>query len=433
MSTVVFLGPTLPHEEAARVLDATYLPPARQGDVLRAVRAYRPRVIGLIDGAFLDVPAVWHRELLWAMSEGVHVLGAASMGALRAAELAPLGMRGVGRIFEAFRDGRWPTDDAPFEDDDEVAVIHAPVEAGARPLSDALVDLRATLDGAVMAGVIDEAAARTLVATMKALHFPRRSFARLSEEAQLRLDGGTAVRLSDWLARNRVSQKRLDAIELLQELARLIEVNQPSFHPTFHFERALVWEKFVHTTPTPSDDEAMVLEELRLDPAAYRVSARAVLGRLVMPDATADPTVALETFRGRLGLWRRADLDAWIEQNVLDMAGLERLLRREAALDAAHSDAGSDLETAMLEHLRLSGAFPPLIARARAKRTALGTPEIRPPASPALCAALDWYFGRMGESLPHSIAAWAREHGWREEHAFVRAVWREYLFAGVVA
>ena len=69
--------------------------------MFRAVRAHRPRAIGLIDGVFLDVPAVWHRELLWALSEGVHVFGAASMGALRAAELAPFGMRGVGTIFAA--------------------------------------------------------------------------------------------------------------------------------------------------------------------------------------------------------------------------------------------------------------------------------------------------------------------------------------------
>ena len=307
------------------------------------------------------------------------------------------------------------------------------MEAGARPLSDALVDLRATLDGAVMAGVIDEGAARSLVATMKALHFPQRSFARLYEEVRILLDGVTAVRLSDWLARNRISQKRLDAIALLQELVRLIESDQPSFLPTFHFERALVWEKFVHTVPTPNHDEAMVLEELRLDPAAYRTAGRAVLGRLVMPDTTVDPALALETFRTRLGLWRRADLDAWIKQNVLDMAGLERLLRREAALDAAHRDAGSELEPAMLEHLRLSGAFPPLMARAQAKRTALGTREVGPPANPTLCAALDWYFGRMGEPLPHSISTWAREHGWREEHAFTLAIWREYLFAEAVA
>ena len=70
VSAVVFLGPTLPMQDAAALLDATFLPPARQGDVFRAVRAYRPRAIGLIDGVFLDVPAVWHREILWALSRG---------------------------------------------------------------------------------------------------------------------------------------------------------------------------------------------------------------------------------------------------------------------------------------------------------------------------------------------------------------------------
>src|SRR5208337_3000103 len=148
VNAVVFLGPTLPQREAAAVLDATFLPPARQGDVFRAVQTHHPRAIGLIDGVFLDVPAVWHREILWALSEGTHVFGAASMGALRAAELAPFGMRGVGAIFAAYRAGRWPGEDTSFEDDDEVAVIHAPAEAGGAALSDPMVDLRASLTAA---------------------------------------------------------------------------------------------------------------------------------------------------------------------------------------------------------------------------------------------------------------------------------------------
>ena len=67
--------------------------------------ATRPRAVGIIDGYFQQVPSVWHKEILWAMAQGVHVFGSASMGALRAAELAPFGMRGVGLIFEAYRDG----------------------------------------------------------------------------------------------------------------------------------------------------------------------------------------------------------------------------------------------------------------------------------------------------------------------------------------
>ena len=66
-----------------------------------APRSSRPAVIGIIDGYFEIVPTVWHKEILWAMAQGIHVFGAASIGALRAAELDAFGMRGIGRIYEA--------------------------------------------------------------------------------------------------------------------------------------------------------------------------------------------------------------------------------------------------------------------------------------------------------------------------------------------
>jgi hypothetical protein len=63
----------------------------------RAALAH-PAAIGVIDGYFEVVPTVWHKEILWAMAQGIHVFGAASIGALRAAELDSFGMRGVGRL-----------------------------------------------------------------------------------------------------------------------------------------------------------------------------------------------------------------------------------------------------------------------------------------------------------------------------------------------
>src|SRR6185437_13385815 len=98
------LGPTLPLADARAELDAVYLPPVAQGDVYRVTRL-QPDAIGIVDGYFDRVPAVWHKEILWAMSCGIPVFGSASMGALRAAELAAFGMEGVGAIFEAYRDG----------------------------------------------------------------------------------------------------------------------------------------------------------------------------------------------------------------------------------------------------------------------------------------------------------------------------------------
>ena len=137
MTSIVFVGPTLAPEEVAAAGDFICLPPVSQGDVYRAARS-RPRAIGIIDGYFSGAPSVWHKEILWAISEGVPVFGSASMGALRAAELHSFGMRGVGRIFEAFRDG-------VLEDDDEVAVLHGPAEIGYLAASEPMVNIRETL------------------------------------------------------------------------------------------------------------------------------------------------------------------------------------------------------------------------------------------------------------------------------------------------
>ena len=88
MTIYVFLGPTLPADQArAELPSAVFLPPVSQGDLYR-VALRGPRAIGIVDGYFHRVPAIWHKEVLWAMSRGIHIYGSASMGALRAAELA---------------------------------------------------------------------------------------------------------------------------------------------------------------------------------------------------------------------------------------------------------------------------------------------------------------------------------------------------------
>ena len=127
---IAFLGPSLP---GTRVRGIDLRPPARQGDIWRALED-QPRAIALIDGVFEHVPSVWHHELRAALASGVAVFGAASMGALRAAELHPLGMIGIGQIFRWYRDGR-------LTDDGAVALLHAGAEHHYRPLTVPLVNV----------------------------------------------------------------------------------------------------------------------------------------------------------------------------------------------------------------------------------------------------------------------------------------------------
>ena len=152
MTVFVFLGPSLARGEAERILDAEYLPPASMGDlyVLTQSRAQPGDRVAIIDGLFEQRPAVWHKEVLDALARGIHVYGAASMGALRAAELDAFGMVGVGRIFEAYRSGA-------IADDDEVAVAHADADQQYRSLSSAMVSLRFGLADLCARGQLDPA------------------------------------------------------------------------------------------------------------------------------------------------------------------------------------------------------------------------------------------------------------------------------------
>lgn len=188
---VVFAGPTL----AGEALPAGFQlrPPACRGDVLAALAA-RPRTLVLLDGYYYTVPAVTHKELLYALDAGVRVIGAASLGALRAVELAPWGMIGVGRVFEAFRDGE-------LDGDDEVALLHAPAEFGYRPMTVALVEVREAARG-IDGG--DE-----LIAALKALPFTDRTPALVQSLARQILGEPGAEALRNGMARRSV--KREDA------------------------------------------------------------------------------------------------------------------------------------------------------------------------------------------------------------------------------
>ncbi len=236
MKACIFLGPTLPHHDALRVLDGHYLPPAAKGDIYRAA-CNRPKAIGLIDGCFHQVPAVWHKEMLWAMSRGIHLFGSASMGALRAAELQPFGMAGVGQIFASFRDGR-------LEDDDEVAVWHGPAESGYLPLSEALVNIRATLGRAAAERVIDEPTRTALTGVAKAIFYADRSFPEvLKRAAEAGLPERTVDRLRKWLPGGRVDQKRRDATAMLQVMHDRLSGDLAPLEVGYRFQRTEIWER----------------------------------------------------------------------------------------------------------------------------------------------------------------------------------------------
>jgi len=203
---VVFLGPSLPRDRAEQILKADYRPPAKRGDIFRAAKE-GARIICLIDGVFFQDCSVAHKEILFALKRGAKVLGASSMGALRASELDVYGMEGVGEIFQAYKKG-------DLVSDDEVALIFDPFTW--EPRSEPLVNIRFNLDLALQKGVIDAAARDVLFRSAQSLYFPERTYERMVKAAEGHLSAEALQRFSEFLNNERRDLKMEDALQALK-------------------------------------------------------------------------------------------------------------------------------------------------------------------------------------------------------------------------
>lgn len=238
MTAIVFGGPSLPADAGERFPDLIFQGPARQGDVYLALRD-APHAIAVVDGFFDSVPSVWHKEVLWAMAQGVHVLGASSMGALRAAELDSFGMEGVGAVYDAYRSGR-------IEDDDEVAVTHGPGELGYRPLTLAMVSIRATLETVCVDRLATIESLSAFRNAAKSLDYRERTVPAIAARAGASgvCDADLKV-LEEYLTEKPVDLKTEDAELLLAGLRdRAAEFAEPK-SVRYEFNDTSAWRRFV--------------------------------------------------------------------------------------------------------------------------------------------------------------------------------------------
>lgn len=210
---VVFLGPSLDIATAKNIIDAEFKQPAERGDIFRVVQE-GAEIIGLIDGVFFQACAVSHREILYALEEGVKVIGASSMGALRAFELELYGMIGVGVIYDGYKKGM-------LVSDDEVALIFEP--GTFKPLSEPLVNIRYNLARAEEKQIINAEENSRLLNIGKSLYYPDRNYELIFSSAESGGEVGKEVleRLNRFLKDERRDLKREDAIEALKRLKEM--------------------------------------------------------------------------------------------------------------------------------------------------------------------------------------------------------------------
>lgn len=215
---IVYLGPTLNREEASKILDADYRDPAKKGDFLRLSHTSdEKKYVGFIDGVFLhDYPPSPIEVYHLATRKNIELIGASSLGALRAVELEKFGMKGIGKIFQLFKNGI-------LNADDEVAVTF--VRDKNILQSEALIDIRFNLFLAYKKGIITKQTKKRFVKIAKNIYFPYRNYediVRLTEE-QFPSIHDELENFRDYILKNRDSLKARDARKLLKYLKTISE------------------------------------------------------------------------------------------------------------------------------------------------------------------------------------------------------------------
>jgi hypothetical protein len=215
---IIFLGPSLSHEKARKIFQADYRRPAKKGDLLRLSATLEvPTIVGLVDALFLqDYPPSPIEVYQLMLNNNITLLGAASLGALRAVELEKFGMIGIGKVFELYKKGKLTADD-------EVAVTF--VEGEHHLQSEALIDIRFNLFLAYRMGVIRDITKKIIAKIAKSIYFPYRNYSDILDQTEKQYPqiSHDLDSFRTYIRENRQSLKERDAIKLIKYIKNRFE------------------------------------------------------------------------------------------------------------------------------------------------------------------------------------------------------------------
>jgi hypothetical protein len=209
MKTIVFSGPSIAEAEVHQLAACTHAPPIKRGD-LAAAGDYDLFVI--LDGEFGQNLSVSPKEILAVLDKGKTVIGAASMGALRASELDRSGMIGVGWVYDYFRR-------CAVRRDADVALVYAPFDF--KPMTVPMVDLEYWMQQTSAAGPIGNRERALVLKTARDIFFAERTPDRLMDALRRAVGGDTLDALLASSGGTIPNVKSIDAAEAVRLSASL--------------------------------------------------------------------------------------------------------------------------------------------------------------------------------------------------------------------
>lgn len=345
MNCVIFTGPTLSAEAAKNIVEATYLPPAKQGDIMAAIFTHHPDVIGIVDVCNDDALPVWHKEILFALENGILVYGSGGIGALRAIETERFGMIGVGAIFQRLKSQFVSSDDA-------VMSVYEEREGTFRRLSEPLVNIEATFESAVQAGIIDQAFSARLMQHCHALYYKDRNFASIFHDAEQQGASQEQIdALRAYCAQHYRDLQKEDALLLLDAIktakperaeSRYRKIIDPQDNVFLHVlkyrDREVCHQN--NRAPLYAVADYIAVHHPEMDELMVRAKNRFLVGylaNLLRVEAT-DEEIERETqaFMTRYGLRDEQAFEEWLRQNDLIVEEFSRLMKENARMHKLH-------------------------------------------------------------------------------------------------
>jgi hypothetical protein len=215
MKTIVFFGPSIAESEVLKLAAVTHAPPIKRGDLARA-EGYDVFVI--LDGEFGQNMSVSPKEILGMLERGKTVIGASSMGALRASELDRSGMIGTGWVYDYFRR-------CAVRRDADVALVYSPFDF--KPMTVPMVDVEYWMEQASTAGLIGNRERARLLKAVRNIFFADRSLDRLMDAARRAIGGDTLDTLLAYSGGAIPNVKAVDAAQAIRLCTSLTERREP--------------------------------------------------------------------------------------------------------------------------------------------------------------------------------------------------------------
>jgi hypothetical protein len=450
VTVTVFLGPSLALRDAQSILpDATYRPPAAQGDLLAAVEQDACDLIGLIDGTFHQSLSVWHNEVCYLLSRGIAIFGASSMGALRAVETERFGTVGVGTVFRWYRDG-------VVLGDDEVALLHGDADVGYPNLSLPLVNIRGTVLNAVQVGLLDQRAADALVAIAGNIYYPERQLPRILSECRAGgFSGDELQAVAAALTHGYVDVKRADACELLHTIRDVVSGNAPRPPVVeFTFGRSSVFEALYNQDRAIRVDGRevrlrSVMEHAALHDAEFgdvyaAALNRDIVGYLgVLLGIQLDPKdVEKEdaSFRRERGITCPEEMRDWLAVNAMSYRDYSEYISQEAMCARMRrwmvSNRGFDRGVRpVLNELRRRGQFEHWASVSAEEQAVVDSyahlPECKELELEHPRRLASMHAANSGVRIEGDVKQWADGAGFEDVVALEEALYRAVLYQGV--